>query len=74
VLTLSVGKESPGNIEHQTPESGDTHEGIVTEKKITALMLAVSAMVRRWGKSPPGLVAIPDAVCLLGCKAMYTGN
>jgi len=27
--------------------------------------------VKRWGKSPPVLVATPEAVHLMGCKAMY---
>jgi len=42
-----VSKESPGNTEHQTLERRDIREGIVTEKKITALALVVKVKVRR---------------------------
>ena len=32
-----------------------------------------SAMVKRWGKSPPGIMVTWYAARLMGCKAMYTG-
>ena len=42
-----AGKESPGNTECQTLERRDIREGIVAEKKITALTHAVRVRVRR---------------------------
>lgn len=33
----------------------------------------IPAMVKRWGKSPPGTVATRYAARLMGCKAMYIG-
>jgi len=30
--------------------------------------------VKRWGKSPPVPVVTSEAVCLMGCKAMYIPN
>ena len=47
MLTVNVSKESPGNTEHQTLERRDVREGIVTEKKITALTFTVRVRVRR---------------------------
>ncbi len=34
----------------------------------------IKEMVKRWGKSPPGVMATWYAARLMGCKAMYTGK
>jgi len=35
---MQIGKESPGSTGHPVPERGDVREGMVTEKKITAIL------------------------------------
>jgi len=42
------------------------------KKKITAQVYLV-VRLRRWGKSPPVIMATLLAVCPAGCKIMYIG-
>lgn len=66
-------EESPDNTGHRSFERKGIREGAVVQQKITSRFdLLNRVKVKRWGKSPPGLVATPDAVYLTGCKAMYT--